>query len=157
MAGLVADVIVVGHGLAGLVATHEIAAAGKTVLLIDQQGPQDFGGQAYWSFGGLFMVGTPEQRLCGIRDSRELAWQDWLGSAQFTDDDHWPRQWASSYVDFAAGEKRRWLRGLGWRAFRSPAGRNGAGAGRWAPATACPGSTSPGAPDPGWSRCSPAG
>ncbi len=138
MARLVADVIVVGHGLAGLVATHEIAAAGKTVLLIDQQGPQDFGGQAYWSFGGLFMVGTPEQRLCGIRDSRELAWQDWLGSAQFTDDDHWPRQWASSYVDFAAGEKRRWLRGLGWRAFPIPGwpergGRGALGSGNSVP------------------------
>lgn len=122
MAALSADVIVIGHGLAGLVATHELSNAGKTVLLIDQQGPADFGGQAYWSFGGLFMVNTPEQRLCGIRDSRELAWQDWLGSAQFSDgdDDYWAREWAWRYVDFAAGEKRRWLRGLGWRAFPLP-------------------------------------
>ena len=122
MTPLSADVIVVGHGLAGLVATTELVDAGKTVLLIDQQGPADFGGQAYWSFGGLFMVNTPEQRLCGVRDSRELAWQDWLGSAQFSDgdDDHWPRLWAENYVDFAAGEKRRWLRGLGWRAFPLP-------------------------------------
>lgn len=117
-----ADAIVVGHGLAGLVATHELVEAGRRVLLLDQEGPVDFGGQAYWSFGGLFMVDTPEQRMCGIRDSRDLAWQDWLGSAQFSegDDDHWPRQWAAHYVDFAAGEKRRWLRGLGWRAFPLP-------------------------------------
>lgn len=122
MAAMSADVIVIGHGLAGLVATHELSSAGKTVLLVDQQGPADFGGQAYWSFGGLFMVDTPEQRLCGIRDSRELAWQDWLGSAQFSDgdDDHWAREWAWRYVDFAAGEKRRWLRSLGWRAFPLP-------------------------------------
>ncbi|MCB0933231.1 MAG: FAD-binding dehydrogenase [Mycobacterium sp.] len=119
MADESADVIVVGHGLAGLVATSQIVESGKSVLLIDKQGPADFGGQAYWSFGGLFMVDTPEQKLCGVRDSRELAWQDWLGAAKFTDspDDHWGRKWAESYVDFASGEKRRWLRSLGWRAF----------------------------------------
>lgn len=122
MTPLSADVIVVGHGLAGLVAVNELVDAGNTVLLLDQEGPADFGGQAYWSFGGLFMVNTPEQKLCGIRDSRDLAWQDWLGSAQFSDgdDDHWPRLWAQNYVDFAAGEKRQWLRGLGWRAFPLP-------------------------------------
>lgn len=119
MTELSADVIVVGHGLAGLVATSQIVDAGKSVLLIDQEGPGDFGGQGYWSFGGLFMVNTPEQKLCGVKDSRELAWQDWLAAAQFSDsaDDHWGRKWAESYVDFASGEKRRWLRSLGWRAF----------------------------------------
>lgn len=122
MSMLTADVIVVGHGLAGLVATCEIVNKGKSVLLIDQEGPADSGGQAYWSFGGLFMVNTPEQRLCGIRDSRELALQDWLGSAQFSDgpDDYWARKWASAYVDFAAGEKRQWLRAMGWRAYPIP-------------------------------------
>jgi predicted oxidoreductase len=122
MTTLTADVIVVGHGLAGLVATSELADKGKSVLLIDQQGPCDSGGQAYWSFGGLFMVNTPEQRLWGIRDSRELALQDWLGSAQFSDgpDDYWARSWAAAYVDFATDEKRRWLRGMGWRAYPVP-------------------------------------
>ena len=122
MGGLSADVIVVGHGLAGLVATCEIADKGKSVLLIDQQGPADNGGQAFWSFGGLFMVDTPEQRRCRIRDSHQLALQDWLASAEFTDgpDDEWARKWAGNYVDFAAGEKRHWLRGLGWKAFPIP-------------------------------------
>jgi len=140
MTALTADVIVVGHGLAGLVATAELADSGKSVLLIDQEGPADSGGQAYWSFGGLFMVGTPEQKLWGIRDTRELAWQDWLGSAQFSADqeDHWPRRWAENYVDFAAGEKRRWLRSLGWRAFPVPGwpergGRGAAGPGNSVP------------------------
>jgi predicted oxidoreductase len=87
MTGHSADVIVVEHGLAGLVATCEIVDAGKSVLSIDQQGPADIGGQAYWSFGGLFMVNTPEQRCCGISDNRELTWQDWVGSAQFSDGD----------------------------------------------------------------------
>ena len=109
-----ADVIVVGAGLAGLVATAELVAAGRSVLLVDQEGEQGIGGQAYWSFGGLFLVDSPEQRRMGIKDSVELAWQDWMGSAQFDrPEDHWPRQWAEAYVHFAAGEKRAWLKERG--------------------------------------------
>ena len=103
------DVIVVGAGLAGLVAAAEVADAGKRVLLLDQEGEQSLGGQAFWSLGGLFLVDSPEQRRMGIKDSRELAMQDWLGSAQFDrEEDRWPRRWAEAYVDFAAGEKRSW-------------------------------------------------
>jgi predicted oxidoreductase len=113
-----ADVIVVGAGLAGLVATAELAGAGRRVLLVDQESQASLGGQAYWSFGGLFLVGSPEQRRMGIRDSRDLAWQDWLGSAGFDRaEDEWPRRWAESYVDFAAGEKRAWLHAQGVRWF----------------------------------------
>jgi uncharacterized protein len=113
-----ADVIVVGAGLAGLVATAELADRGKKVLLLDQEGEQSLGGQAWWSFGGLFFVDTPEQRRLRIKDSRELAWQDWLGTAGFDrDEDHWPLKWAEAYVDFAAGEKRAWLREMGHRVF----------------------------------------
>jgi len=112
------DVIVVGAGLAGLVATAELADAGKTVLLLDQEGEQSLGGQAFWSLGGLFLVNTPEQRRLGIRDTHELALQDWMGSAQFDrETDHWPRRWAEAYVDFAAGEKRQWLHDQGVRIF----------------------------------------
>jgi uncharacterized protein len=113
-----ADVIVVGAGLAGLVATAELADAGRKVLLLDQEPEQSLGGQAFWSLGGLFMVGTPEQRRMGVKDSFELAWQDWQGSAGFDrDEDRWPRQWAEAYVNFAAGEKRSWLRAMGHRVF----------------------------------------
>ncbi len=113
-----ADLIVVGAGLAGLVAATEAADAGRRVIVLDQEGPQDLGGQAYWSFGGLFLVDSPEQRRMRIRDSRDLAWQDWLGTAGFDrDDDHWPRQWAQAYVDWAAGEKRSWLREQGIKLF----------------------------------------
>lgn len=109
-----ADVIVVGAGLAGLVATAELADAGRRVLLLDQEPEASLGGQAHWSFGGLFLVDSPEQRRLGVRDSHELAWQDWLGTAGFDrDDDHWPLRWAEAYVDFAAGEKRSWLRQQG--------------------------------------------
>src|SRR5436305_13553133 len=106
-----ADVIVVGAGLAGLVATAELADAGRSVIVVDQEGEAALGGQAHWSFGGLFLVDTPEQRLLRVRDSRQLAWQDWLGSAGFDRRvGHWPRRWEEAYVDFATGEKRVWLR-----------------------------------------------
>jgi predicted oxidoreductase len=112
------DVIVVGAGLAGLTAAAEVADAGKRVVLVDQEPEQSLGGQAFWSLGGLFLVDSPEQRRMGIKDSRELAMQDWLGSAQFDrEEDRWPRRWAEAYVDFAAGEKRSWLRGMGHRIF----------------------------------------
>lgn len=113
-----ADVIVVGAGLAGLVAAGELVDRGKRVLIVDQENAANIGGQAYWSFGGLFFVDSPEQRRLGIRDSRELALQDWLGTAGFDrPEDHWPRQWAHAYVDFAAGEKRSWLRARGLQTF----------------------------------------
>ncbi|ASK61911.1 FAD-binding dehydrogenase [Virgibacillus phasianinus] len=115
-----ADVIVVGAGLAGLVATAEIADKGKKVLLLDQEPEVSLGGQAWWSFGGLFLIDSPEQRRMGVRDSKELAWQDWLGTAGFdrdNDEDYWGRKWAEAYVDFAAGEKRAWLRNMGIRFF----------------------------------------
>lgn len=113
-----ADVIVVGAGLAGLVATAELADAGKKVLLLDQEPAQSLGGQAFWSLGGLFLVDTPEQRRMGIKDSYDLALQDWMGSAQFDrESDYWPRKWAEAYVGFAAGEKRQWLYDQGLRIF----------------------------------------
>ncbi|MEU4801763.1 FAD-binding dehydrogenase [Actinosynnema sp. NPDC023587] len=113
-----ADVIVVGGGLAGLVATAELADAGRRVILLDQEPEASLGGQAFWSFGGLFLVDSPEQRRLKVKDSADLALQDWLGSAAFDRaSDHWPRRWAEAYVDFAAGEKRRWLHGMGVRWF----------------------------------------
>lgn len=113
-----ADVIVVGAGLAGLVAACELVERGRRVLIIDQENEANIGGQAFWSFGGLFFVDSPEQRRLGIRDSHELALQDWLGTAGFDrPEDHWPRQWAHAYVDFAAGEKRSWLRERGLQTF----------------------------------------
>jgi predicted oxidoreductase len=113
-----ADVIIIGAGIAGLVAAAELIDARKKVIVIDQEGEQSLGGQAFWSLGGLFLVGSPEQRRLGIRDSRALALADWLGTAAFDrEEDFWPRQWAEAYVDFAAGEKRPWLRQRGIRFF----------------------------------------
>jgi len=113
-----ADAIVVGAGLAGLVAASELLDAGKRVLIVEQEPEASFGGQAWWSFGGLFLVDSPEQRRLGVKDSLELARQDWFGSAGFDrPEDRWPRAWAEAYLQFAAGEKRAWLRERGIRFF----------------------------------------
>ncbi|MET8131175.1 FAD-binding dehydrogenase [Streptomyces sp. NPDC005251] len=113
-----ADVIVIGAGLAGLAATAELVDAGRKVILLDQEPEQSIGGQAHWSFGGLFFVDSPEQRRMRIKDTHALALQDWMGTAGFDrPEDHWPRQWAEAYVDFAAGEKRPWLHQQGVRFF----------------------------------------
>jgi predicted oxidoreductase len=113
-----ADAIIVGAGLAGLVAAAELVDAGRSVIILDQEPEASLGGQAFWSLGGLFLVNSPEQRRLGVHDSRDLALQDWLGSASFDRvEDHWPRRWAEAYVDFAAGEKRSWLHAQGLRLF----------------------------------------
>ncbi|MGV1954368.1 FAD-binding dehydrogenase [Agrobacterium sp. 22-214-1] len=112
------DVIVVGAGLAGLVAATEAAERGFSVCVVDQEGEQNLGGQAFWSLGGLFFIDSPEQRRMRVRDSLDLARQDWLGSAGFDrPEDYWPRRWAEAYLDFAAGEKREWLHRMGMRWF----------------------------------------
>lgn len=112
------DVAIVGAGLSGLVAACEIAEAGRKVVLLDQEPEASLGGQAFWSLGGLFLVDSPEQRRLRIRDSRELADDDWFGSAGFDQaEDEWPRRWAEAYLDFAAGEKRSWLHAMGMRWF----------------------------------------
>ncbi|WP_295120938.1 FAD-binding dehydrogenase [uncultured Leifsonia sp.] len=112
------DCIVVGAGLAGLVAASELLDAGKIVTIVDQEPAASLGGQAFWSFGGLFLVDSPEQRRMGVHDSLALARQDWFGSAAFDrDEDQWPRRWAEAYLQFAAGEKRAWLHEKGVRFF----------------------------------------
>ncbi len=113
-----ADALVIGAGLAGLVAANELADAGRKVLLLDQEPEASLGGQAFWSLGGIFLVDSPEQRRMGIHDSHELALTDWMGTAGFDRvEDHWPRRWAEAYVAFAAGEKRSWLRDRGIKFF----------------------------------------
>lgn len=112
------DALIVGGGLAGLVAAAELADRGRNVVILEQEGENSLGGQAFWSLGGLFLVDSVEQRRLRIRDSRDLAWQDWQGSAAFDrPEDHWPRRVAEAYVDFAAGEMRPWLHGMGMRWF----------------------------------------
>ncbi len=113
-----ADAIVVGAGLSGLVAAAELVEAGKRVVIVEQEPEASLGGQAHWSFGGLYLVDSPEQRRIGVRDSLELARQDWAGTAGFDrDEDEWGRRWADAYLEFAAGEQRSWLHQKGVRFF----------------------------------------
>ncbi|MCZ4495008.1 MAG: putative FAD-binding dehydrogenase [Conexibacter sp.] len=126
-----ADAIVVGAGLAGLVATVELLDAGRRVILLDQEPAASLGGQAFWSFGGIFLVDSPEQRRMRVKDSYDLAWQDWQGAAGFDRaEDLWPARWAEAYVQFAAGEKRAWMHQRGIRFLPNPgwAERGGSGA-----------------------------
>ena len=113
-----ADVIIVGAGIAGLTAAMELTKAGKKVLLLDQETETNIGGQAFWSFGGLFFINSPQQQLMGISDSYELAYQDWMGTAGFDrQEDHWPKQWAEAYLQFATHEKYDYVKSLGIRFF----------------------------------------
>jgi predicted oxidoreductase len=112
------DAVIVGAGLAGLVAAAELVDAGRRVIIFDQEPENSLGGQAWWSFGGLFLIDSPEQRRMGVSDSIELARSDWFGSAAFDrPEDFWPRKWAEAYLEFAAGEKRAWLHEKGVRFF----------------------------------------
>src|SRR3954454_22769870 len=112
-----ADVIVVGGGIAGLVATLELLEHGRDVLLIDRCKPEEVGGLAREAFGGMFMVDTPEQRRSGIPDSVELALDDWMRMADFDPEDEWPRRWAEEYVARARDEVGGWLKSHGVRFF----------------------------------------
>lgn len=115
------DTIIVGSGLAGLVAAHELTSRGRTVTLVEQENQHNLGGQAFWSFGGLFLVDSPEQRRLRVKDSFELAWNDWRGSAQFDrldDEDSWAVKWARAYVEFAAGDMHAWINAKGIRLTR---------------------------------------
>ncbi|KAK3377200.1 fumarate reductase/succinate dehydrogenase flavoprotein-like protein [Lasiosphaeria ovina] len=111
-------VIIVGAGLAGLVAAFELSQQNIPTLLLDQENAENLGGQAFWSLGGLFCVDSTEQRRMGIKDSRELAMRDWLGSARFDreKEDYWPRKWAEAFVNFATDEMESYVkaRGLGF-------------------------------------------
>jgi len=113
-----ADVLVIGWGLAGLVAATEAASKGKRVVVVDQEPRSNLGGQAWWSFGGLFLIDSPEQRRMGVHDSLDLARQDWFATAGFDrEEDAWPRRWAEAYLEFAHHEKRSWLQQQGLRFF----------------------------------------
>ncbi len=112
------DVIIIGGGLAGLAAAVELAKRGRKSVLLDQEGEQNLGGQAFWSLGGLMMINSPEQRRMGIKDSLDLARADWMGSAQFDrEEDAWPRKWAEAFLQYSAGEMRSDLHQLGMRWF----------------------------------------
>jgi predicted oxidoreductase len=108
-------VLIVGGGLAGLVAAFELTRRRVKCVILDQENADNLGGQAFWSLGGIFCVDSADQRRWGIKDSRELAMADWMNSARFDRerDDRWPRQWAEAFVNFAADKMERYVKARG--------------------------------------------
>src|SRR5690348_1589048 len=94
-----AEVVIAGGGLAGIVTAYELLDHGKKVLLIDKDKRENLGGLAKESFGGVHLIGTPHQKRGGIRDTPELAYQDWESYAGFGAGDDWPRRWAKFYCE----------------------------------------------------------
>jgi predicted oxidoreductase len=107
------DVLLIGGGLAGLTTAIELLNNNRKVLLIDRDEPDKLGGLAKKAFGGIMFVGTPHQRKLGIDDSPDLALADWHRCAHFGEDDHWPRQWAETYVHRSIELIYDWLSKLG--------------------------------------------
>lgn len=110
------NIYIIGSGLSGLVAATELLKKGYTITMLDQEPRQAIGGQAYWSFGGLFLVNSKIQRRLGVKDSYELALNDWFGTAQFDrleTEDVWSKKWAEAYVHFATYEKEAYLKSMG--------------------------------------------
>lgn len=110
-------VLIVGGGLAGLVAAFELSRRRVKTIIFDQENAQNLGGQAFWSLGGIFCVNSAEQRRWGIKDSREQALSDWMNSARFDRDreDHWPRKWAEAFVNFATDQMEQYVKARGLR------------------------------------------
>lgn len=104
------DVIIVGGGLAGLAAAYDLIGYGKNVLVLERDLPQNIGGLARKSFGGIMFVGSPEQRRLRIKDSPELALSDWLSYAEFEESDLLPREWAKFYVENSIEFIYKWLK-----------------------------------------------
>ncbi len=110
-----ADVVVVGGGLAGIVTALECLRAGQQVILVEREQRERLGGLALWAFGGMALVGTPEQARMRIPDQPEIALRDWLRFGELAEHEYWPRQWASYYVENSRSQVYDWLRREGLR------------------------------------------
>ena len=75
------DVIVVGAGWPGS-SPHERDQSRAESRFGRPGERRQSRGQAFWSFGGLFLVDSPEQRRMGVKDLR-TGLSDWQGSAAF--------------------------------------------------------------------------
>lgn len=101
-----ADAIVVGSGIAGLSAAYELALGGARVSIIDMA--TVFGGHAVMATGDLCLVGTPFQEQAGIKDSPDLAYQDFMKWGDDANPD-----WVRYYVDHSREEVYDWVTSLG--------------------------------------------
>jgi len=114
------DALVIGGGIAGICAALELLEGGARVLLLDRDEEANFGGLAKESFGGIFVVGSPEQRRAGFRDTPETAFADWCSFGELAESEHWPRAWASAYVHRSLEDVHGWLRHQGIGFFPIP-------------------------------------
>ena len=147
-----ADVVIVGGGIAGIVVAIDLLSLGQRVLIVDRDSEANFGGLAKESFGGIWLVDTPQQRRSGIKDSPELALQNWLSFGDFEADggiDDHPRRWAEAYVADCARDVYRFLKGHGIAFCRC---RYGSSAGCTATATRYRAGMSCGEPAIAWRR-----
>ena len=106
---IVSDVLVAGGGLAGIVTALECLRAGQSVTLVDRDSPERFGGLALWAFGGMALVGTPQQAKAKIPDTPERALRDWLRFGEVDPNDCWSVAWAERYVERSRADVYDWL------------------------------------------------
>ena len=114
---LQSDVVIIGAGISGIVTAIELLDANKKVLIVDRDLEENFGGLAKESFGGIFFVGSNQQRKSGIKDSPELAYRDWCSFAEFNDTDLWPKKWAAYYTEYCTSKVQEWLCAKGIKFF----------------------------------------
>ena len=107
------DTIIIGAGIAGLTAALELAKQNKQVLILDAQDETKVGGLARSAFGGMALIGTPEQKRSGITDNAEIALKDWHTFANFSEIDIFPKQWAKLYVERSYQDIYLYIKNLG--------------------------------------------
>ena len=110
---LQAQNLVIGGGIAGIVTALELLDGGQSVILLDSDERERFGGLALWAFGGMALIDTPEQRHMGVKDSPALALQDWIRFGELDADEQWPLAWAQCYVEESRTLVYDWLKSLG--------------------------------------------
>lgn len=103
------DIVIAGGGLAGIVTALEALRSGKSVTIVDKDTPERFGGLALWAFGGMALVGTPQQQRLKIVDTPERAFADWIRFGELAEHEHWPRAWARYYVEHSRSRVYDWL------------------------------------------------
>lgn len=126
------DVAIIGGGIAGIVCALEIMAQDQKngtdtqIVILDRDDEANFGGLAKDSFGGILVVGTPEQKKAGVKDSPELALKDWYSFGEFghfgdkdgnpdkaTEKEKWAAAWAKGYVYDCKTDVYDWLKTQG--------------------------------------------
>ena len=105
-----ADVIIVGSGAVGVAASMEAHEAGARVIVLERE--SYLGGAAAISGGGCCLVGTPLQQQQGIKDSADLAFDDWVRFGQGSADE----EWARFYIEHSCPDLYEWAkdRGVNW-------------------------------------------